>query len=91
MSKKKTTQKYLPGATDEEIAVAEAKIKGIMAAARKPKKLKVEPITETVVRCLALDKSFRLTAKIVMHEHNYKISKDSIRRFSKTLPTTTST
>jgi hypothetical protein len=86
MSKKKAPQKFLPAASDEQIAASEAKIKAIKAAARKPKKLKVEPVTETVVRCLALGKSTRLISKIVMNEHNYKISKDSIRRFSQTLP-----
>jgi hypothetical protein len=90
MSKKSTDQKYLPAATDDQIAMAEAKIKMIKAAARKPKKLKVEPIMETVVRCLALGKSSRNICGIVMDAHKYKISKDSILRFASTLPTATS-
>jgi hypothetical protein len=87
MSKKKTNQNYLPGATDEQIALSETKIIAIKRAARKPKKLKIEPILETVVRCLALGKSSRTISKIVMDVHKYEIRKDSILRFARTLPT----
>ena len=86
MSKKDVLKRYLPAASHQEIAAAEAKLNAIKKASRKPRKLKVEPVTETVIRCIAAGKSSRLTVKLVRRIHNYEIGKDSVLRFARSLP-----
>ena len=91
MSKKESVRnKFLPGATDEQISAAETKINAVKRAARKPKKRKVDAVIETVVRCIFEGKSSRRISEIVAHVHEFEIKKDSILRFKKSLENITS-
>lgn len=91
MSKKdRVSNKFLPGATYEQISAAEIKINAVKRAARKPKKRKVDPVIETVVRCISEGKSSRRICQIVARVHDYQIKKDCILRFKKSLPGSTS-
>jgi len=90
MSKKESVRnKFFPLASNEEIAAAEEKIRAVGRAARRPRKLKVDPVIETVVRCISEGKSSRRICQIVAHIHEYQIKKDSILRFKKSLPGST--
>lgn len=83
MSKKSKQPKYLESASFDTIRLADSKVDAIRAAKRKPKKLKIEPVIPTVVRCLKLGKSSRRIVSIVKEIHGHCISKDSILRFAK--------
>lgn len=83
MSKKSVQCKYLEAASLEAIDAICAKIDETKKAKRKPKKLKIEPIIPTVVRCIGMGKSSRKIVDIVSKAHGVDISKDAILRFRK--------
>jgi len=86
MPKKSMNSKYIEAASKKVIEECCAKLEEIRKKKRKPKKMKIEPIIPTVIRCLQLGKSSRQIASIVSQAHAISISKDSVLRFSKTLP-----
>lgn len=85
MPKKNTSGKYFEAASPEAINEICSNFDAIKKAKRKPKKLKIEPIIPTVIRCLSLGKSSRQIVSIVSKLHEISISKDSILRFRKNL------
>ena len=87
MSKKSLNTKYLEAASKKAIDECCAKLEAIKTGKRKPKPLKIEPIIPTVVRCLEMGKSAQKIADIAVHIHGISISKKTVLRFAKTLPT----
>lgn len=85
MPKKNTNEKYFDAASPAAIHKICLKIDATQKAKRKPKKMKIEPIIPTVIRCLNMGKSSRQIASIVSQLHQISISKDSILRFRKNL------
>lgn len=83
MSKKSVQSKYLEAASPEAIDAICAKLEEAKKAKRKPKKLKIEPIIPTVVRCIGKGKSSRKIVEIVSKAHGVDISKDAVLRFRK--------
>lgn len=82
MSKKKQP-KYFDPPSPKEMEDLERKIEQIKLAARKKKKLKIEPYVSTVSTCLRDGKSSRHIVKIVRLQHKVILSKDTVLRFAK--------